>query len=72
MYAALLSLGCEFTLTLLDRRDRSSLFKIEDWGVAEEFDNEPIPDRIPLNEGSPSGSKSVFKPAEFYNPRDEL
>lgn len=74
MYSALLTLGCQFTITLLKRKGESPLFKMEDWGIAKEFTvgNEPIPDGIPLDEGSPNGSKSVFKPAEFYNPRDEL
>lgn len=74
MYSALLALGCQFTITLLERKGKSSFLKMEDWGIAEEstVDKEPIPYGVPLDEGSPSGSKSVFKPAEFYSPRDEL
>lgn len=63
MYAVLLSLGCQVSLTL----------RHEDWATMEiDLAVDKHFCEVPRIRGAQEDAKSVFNPATFYNPRDEL
>lgn len=63
MHLALLALGCQGYLSL-----RNEELRIME---AVEFVDRHFCE-VPRKRGTQEDAKSVFKPAEFFNPRDEL